>query len=498
VIYIIGIDKISKFRFFCRKKLNQNMKPGLVQTERGFVLPLSVAVGAILMLLGVMMIMRASQGDKTAIAAKSTSRSQAVAEAGLTHFQSFLNQNRILATACSNNTAGSNCAGPPADPLTWNNFCAPTSTSSGAYTNILNDWNDLNGVTANGQYRLVKYAFNPDSAPTDPPLLGEGELILEGRVNQEGNEAFRISTTRLEAKFQTERTIDDIDDFPALWFNRSSNSSTSTDVTFATLPGFLIWDTSCPDQSNASNVQQFKALLNSNVSDYREIPGLSFPDLPSEGQSKPSTGTGVYDLGTVINPSTPLELPRTGDSLSSNQITYIVSNIELSRNGAEIYIKKGDGATPPTVILHLNDSGVLNIRDNGRIRLDAGVRLKIYSHGSSLTLNSTSSTAAILSNTSTQIYGYTPSTIGISGNSTTPLRLFLFAPQSAVVFDGANVRGGVWAQSWQGTNSAVLVRELPSEQFSSTVQVPRMRPLTSWRRCRIPVAPEPLDSCPVQ
>jgi Tfp pilus assembly protein PilX len=497
VIYIIGIDKISKFRFFCEKKLNQNMKPVLVRSDRGFVLPLSVAVGAILMLLGVMMIMRASQGDKTAIATKSNSRSQAVAEAGLTHVQSFLNRNRVLATACSTNTASSNCASPPANSLTWNNFCAPTSTSPGAYTSILSGWNDLNNAAANGQFRLVKYAFNPGSLPSDPPLLGEGVLILEGRVNQEGNEAFRISTTRLEAKFQAERTIDDIDDFPALWFSAATNSAASTDTTFTALPGFLIWDTSCPDQSNVTNVQQFKDRLAPNFSDYREIPGLSFPALPTAGQTQPS-GAGVYNLPIPVTPS--LQLPRLTDALDNYQITYIVPTTVLDNN-KEIYFSKANHPTLQTVILYLGSGTSLDINNGGRIRLDPGINLKIYSHGP-IDLSSTSSNPAIVSTSAiTQLYSYTNSTINVSGSSGEPLRLFVFAPQSSVIFDGANVRGGVWARSWQGSNSAILARDLPGSvfsMFSSEVQVPRMRSLTSWRRCRIPDPLEPPDSCPTQ
>jgi Tfp pilus assembly protein PilX len=473
------------------------MKPVLVRSDKGFVLPLSVAVGAILMLLGVMMIMRASQGDKTAIAAKSNSRSQAVAEAGLTHFQSFLNRNRLLATACSTNTAGANCASPPANLLTWNNFCAPTSTSTGAYTSILSGWNDLNNVAANGQFRLVKYAFNPGSSPGNPRLLGEGELILEGRVNQEGNEAFRISTTRLEAKFQAERTIDDLDDFPALWFNSATDSAASTDTTFTASPGFLIWDASCPDQSNATNAQQFKDRLAPNFSDYREIPGRTFPALPTAGQIQP-TGTGVYNLPVPVTPS--LQLPRSADVLDNNQITYIVPTTVLDNN-KEIHFSKADHPTLQTVILYLGSGNSLDIRNGGRIKLDSDISLKIYSHGP-INLSSTSSNPAIVSASAiTQLYNYTNSTINVSGSSGDPLRLFIFAPQSSVIFNGANVRGGVWARSWQGSNSVILTRDLPGSMFSMfslDIQVPQMRPLTSWRRCRLPDATEPPDSCPVQ
>jgi Tfp pilus assembly protein PilX len=477
----------------------------LVRSDKGFVLPLSVAVGAILMLLGVMMIMRASQGDKTAIAAKSNSRSQAVAEAGLTHFQSFLNRNRILATACSTNTAAPNCTSLPANPLTWNNFCPQTSppnpSTPGAYANILNDWNNLNNAAENGQFRLVKYAFNPSSpggSPTNP--LGEGELILEGRVNQEGNEAFRISTTRLEVKFQAERTITGIDDFPAIWFNAAGSSSASSDVTFTSAPGFLIWDTSCPDQSNTTNTQQFKDRLNSNFSDYREIPGLPFPDLPLNGQTQPPLGTGVYNLPMPISSS--LRLPRPADVLDNNQIAYIVPTAVLGNN-QEIRFRKEDHPALEKVILYLESGASLTVRDGGRIRLDPGISLTIYSHGSSIILASENSDPAIDSTTTTRIYGYptpTPSSIEVSGNPSAPLRLFIFAPQSNVTFDEANVRGGVWARSWKGEGTTQLIRDLANTPASLTdpIQVPRLRPLTSWRRCRIPVAPEPLDSCPVQ
>jgi hypothetical protein len=466
------------------------MKPVLLRSDRGFVLPLTVGVGAILMLLGAMMIIRSSQGDRSAIAAKSTSRSQAVAEAGLTHFQSLLNRNRILATACSTGTAGPNCVSPPAPSLTWNTFC-PTLSTPGAYNNIFNGWNDLDGVPDNGQFRLVKYAFNPGSAPSDPSLLGEGELILEGRVNQDGNEAFRISTTRLEAKFQAERTITNISEFPALWFSASRNSSASSGVTFTPAPDFFIWDASCPDQSDPGKAQQFRDRLNPNLSDYREIPGLSFPELPLDGQTQP-TGTGLYNLPALGSPT--LQLPRSTDVLKANQITYIAPSTVLDNK--EIHFRKADHPALQKVILYFGSGSSLDIRNGGKIRLDPGINLTIYSYDS-INLISTASEPAIDSTTTTRIYGYASSSIEVSGNSGSPIRLFIFAPQSDVTFDDTNIRGGVWAKSWQGENAVNLVRDLPNDVFSSTVQVPRMRPLTSWKRCRIPNTP-PLDSCPDQ
>jgi hypothetical protein len=463
------------------------MRPRWIRSEAGFVLPLVVGVGAVLMLLGTMMIIRASQNDRTAIASKATSRSLAVAEAGLTHFQSLINRNRILATLPSWDTWNSNdiCPGvPDPNPVTYSQ-------------DFPSRWNDLGNSDTNGQFRLVKYTYTPGGNPTIPNLIGNAELIVEGRVNQEGGEDYRISTTRLAATFQVERSIRTSTDLPTLWIRSSQDSSVAPDVMFISSPGFYIWDSSCPNQSAPAQAQQFKSRLDPNFSDYREIPGLKFPELPSEGRSRPSLTTGVYELASINSPATPLEFPTSTQVLNGDKITYIIPKIELT--GGEIRFRKPRvTSTLQEVNLYLDDSNALDISGGGKITVEPGIKLKIYAHGS-ISLISSSSNSTISSSDLTQIYSYTPDSIVISGSSNPPLNLFIFAPQSPVIFtDGANVRGGVWSRSLQGGSSAILERNIPGSPFYSSIQVPRIKPISSWRRCRLPTPLEPADSCPAQ
>jgi Tfp pilus assembly protein PilX len=512
VIYIIGIDKISKLRFFCEKKLNQKMKPVLVRSDKGFVLPLSVAVGAILMLLGVMMIMRASQGDKTAIAAKSTSRSQAVAEAGVTNFQSLMNRYKALSTYtyCSSVNAPINSSDPKcsnqSSATTWStvserNFCGtPPSTQPGEdYANLVKDYSDdfLNDTWQNsngGQFRLVRYIYTPEppGASSVPRRLGGGELLVEGRVDQEnnGSASYRTSTTRLEVAFENwmERLTDaDINSLPALWIRANQVSSASSNVTFSPTSGFSIWDSTPPVNCNHANVQLLRNRLASADDTYKlTSPELSFPTLPSEGAKPlPTPGIGVYVVPPIINP-TPLLVPSQG--VSNNRITFITSSINLAR-GEILNIQQPAPSIANLTTVALYVDGNLNIEEGGKILVENGLQFIIYVHGS-VTLNSNNATKSIDSSSVTKLFSYTNDPIVIRGDS--EIKLFVLAPNASVTFENnARVSGAVWAQSWIGRDSTSLVREFSSNFLSQLpIDIPRMRPISSWRRCTIAAAPD--------
>jgi hypothetical protein len=505
------------------------MKPVLLRSDRGFVLPLTVGVGAILMLLGAMMIIRSSQGDRSAIAAKFNSRSQSVAEGSLTTFQSLMNRYKALSsyTYCSANdpvsTVDPNCSPSSPPTKTWSNvshqdFCG-TQEKDGQlgkyYEDLVKDYsNDFFDnswqIQDGGKFRLVRYIYSatpPPTPPVIPPMqLGSGQLLVESEIEQDTS-ASSVNTpsknpkTRLEIGFENwlER-VTDANILPALWISSNGSSGTitttstspATAFSTSTTPGFSIWDSTPSDNCAHDKAKQLRDRLNSSDDTYRLIPDQSFPGLPSAGNTTPTVGTGVHQL-ISIQPSSgsSFSLPRSTDSLNGDQVTYITPILDL--NNAELRINSRTNLK--TVILHITNAtgDLFNVRNGGKITVDSGVELKIYYHASSpISIESDGSTPAITSDTPVQIYNYTNNPITISGESSNPLQLFIFSPRAQVRFlDQAKITGAVWAQSWVGDDDIIFARQVPTDIFSQvTVNLPRIRPISSWRRCTVVTAPE--------
>jgi hypothetical protein len=483
------------------------MKPVLLRSDRGFVLPLTVGVGAILMLLGAMMIIRSSQGDRSAIAAKSTSRSQAVAEASITNIQSLMNRHKALSTYtyCSKVNAPVNLSDPKCSDVatntTWSsvsdkNFCgtSPSTRPGEDYANLVKDYSDdfLNDTWQNGnggQFRLVRYVYTPDSSgiTSVPRPLGSSELLVEGRVNQEinGSASYRTSTTRLEVTFENwmERlTNAEINVLPTLWIRANQDSGAGSSVTFSPSSGSSIWDSTPPANCDHTKVQQLRSLLTSADDTYKlTSPELSFPTLPAEGRRpSPTPGVGVYTVSPIVSS---LNLLSSGQTVSNNRITFVTPSINLA-NGTTLSIQQPASLIANLTTIALYVDGNLNIEEGGKILVENGIQLIIFVHGS-VTLNSNNTTKAIDSSSVTKLFSYRPDPTVIRGDS--EVKLFVFAPNASVTFENnAKVSGAVWAKSWIGGDSTSLVREFSSDFLSLfPVDIPRMRPVSSWRRCAV-------------
>jgi hypothetical protein len=468
------------------------MQPRWIRSEAGFVLPLVVGVGAVLMLLGTMMIIRASQNDRTAIASKSTSRSLAVAEAGITHFQSFLNQNRLLTQICSVKTTAPPCNNSKSwqtvtYPDIQSSTCPPASGSplpspdpSVLAQNYAQDfpndtWQNVSANPEDGQFRLVEYTYNLDPDPgTAPNPDPTGILIVEGRVNQENNsETYRTSKSRLEARFRVPTEISSAGGVPGLWIsdNNIADASGSTQLQSN------VRDSTCPP-GNTTRVDNLKSRQVNPPYTYQTTPGLPFPPLPSRP-------TPLHNLSAAINISSGSDtLPQSGHT--GSVITYQIP----SQGGRSINLSGGSTLTVGTpgsnqTIALVLDGG-MTLSGGSRIQVIPGSRLVIYANGRiDLSGGSGLNSVDVDFPENAQIYSYTADDVTLSGGS--GMRLFLFAPQSQVTFSSSsNVWGTIWARSWSGSGSALMRQwdNLNVAQLPLTGQ-PRLSPLFSWRRCPV-------------
>jgi hypothetical protein len=456
------------------------------KTDAGFILPVAIGVGLVMILLGIIIINRSMQNRFTAIAQKQTSQSQAAAEAGIAQLQSLFNRYPPLAIHSSTdwNTLS--------DAVLEPNTCTtlPTTTEASdlvkdyADDATNNDWKLTNTNPDDGQFRLVSYAYFPKDTSTTPPKAPRGELTVEGRIN--GTDSLRTSTSRLKVQFEITHP------FSGLWISSNSQANASDSVQLKT----NVLDSTCSATTNTNHITNLKAHMQNNSPplpsyNYRVSPGEPFPPLPLEGINPPSIGSGASFLPPIQTNQT---LPRLGDTDQNGVFTYKVAkgvenSIDLSSNSTlEV------GSSNKTVVLYLE--GGLSISGGSKIKLVSGSKLIIYTHGSVIMYgNSTDplieQDSATAASGNVQLYVYPPDlptpphNVQIDGD--TEIHMVLFAPKSEVTFNSSiAVKGMIWAKAWNGSQDAAIAESKPKLLDLKLIPPPRISPITSWERVSNP------------
>ena len=152
--------------------------------DEGFTLPMVIAIGLVMLLLGTINIVKSSEENISAISQNSSSDALAIAEVGVTKYRELLNQNRILTvynqdqwtnnaasvnylgdgTLVNINVPGQTCNNITTTPTGWNAGASPAAPSN------INKWwrleENIDGVAGNefiGEYRLVSYIYDIDN-----------------------------------------------------------------------------------------------------------------------------------------------------------------------------------------------------------------------------------------------------------------------------------------------------------------------------------------------
>ena len=127
--------------------------------DEGFTLPIVIALGLIMILLGAVNITTANEENLNAISDNQKNKALAIAEVGVARYRQLLDNNRMLTVYDRNdwtgvsNTCDINTSTPDYDPDVANiNYFADTS-----------QWHSVNDGTENiGQYRIVDYIYDID------------------------------------------------------------------------------------------------------------------------------------------------------------------------------------------------------------------------------------------------------------------------------------------------------------------------------------------------
>jgi Tfp pilus assembly protein PilX len=461
-------------------------------SEHGFVLPLVLGVGVLTMLLGMMMIERSSQNRIAAIAQKANAQSVAVAEQGITQFQSLLNRYRSLATACSDASLSTTCGS-----NLWQNLpnavLDPCSTDSTepitkiqSYAN--RDWQNSTSQSADGQFRLISYEYKPDL--TMPEAIGTGTLVVEGRINPD--DAIRTATTQLKVNFNVTRGPHL--GTPGLWIQDNQAAGASGSVQLLT----QVHDSTCSEGAAASSIgmQQIQRQIQAPYV-YQATPGIAFPQLPSEG-SIPAVLPSTPEITTVAPIARPVvALPKPTEpplgAVPGPKSNHLVYRIQAKGSGSSINLTDATdileiGTDSETVVLHLE--GGITVTGGAKIRLAPNAKLIVYAHGP-VNLEGNGTTPAIEqqgtpSATRVQLYVYPPQlssappyNVSLSKNSA-PLYLSLLAPTSKVT-SSAKIQGNIWAKSWEGTDTAVITQDNSSNADLQLLWPPHISPITAWQ-----------------
>jgi Tfp pilus assembly protein PilX len=194
-----------------------NAKP--TSTEDGFAIPIALGFGLIMILLATTSVIRSQNDNISAINKRSTARSLAAAETGISRVQDFLNRNRSASAAQA-------CAAAPATygvcpdvsptiswdvPTTIPNLCSSAYTSADAALVDNNNWQNVSSTDADqGQFRISSYTT-------------AGVLTVEGRANvgTSGEAKSKVQVT-LPITYPTS------DPVASLWVNATTSQITGT------------------------------------------------------------------------------------------------------------------------------------------------------------------------------------------------------------------------------------------------------------------------------
>ncbi len=481
--------------------------------DRGFVLPMVLMIGLVLIVASLGMIVTSQRGQSNAAAQKTTAEGLTIAETGVTRILDLINQNKYIAQipdCVGTRDASGRCpddggTAPSYTPTntnvkSWANYtstnsevqeisvCTKPPSPGAALTPqqqlaekikaeaiVINNqtWRTLDATNPKkGQYRLISYAYDD--------VAKQGTLTVEGRVNTTdvNSAGSQIKVSFPVVPNQVAPTV------PGVWLTSGGTGSNQiqgnvliNDCNVATSSIVVAQPSPPPNPpySVAYTRQTMPAL-----------PPVSCTSSPA-WSSPASATTYITPTNTLNNPSGNITLPRSGDTAVArtlqsgatvNIYEYCVNQINASGNNT-ITITPGQRVT-----FYLQ--GVIN--GNNEMVHECGTNtsckpadFQIFAYGQPVMSGST-----VVSRPQ----------ICLNGNR--KLEAFILAPQYTIGISGGGggaggVKGTVWAYDWSngggcGSNTSNIVVEQTAswgDMYGLGLpqnQPPAIQNLASWQR----------------
>ena len=427
----------------------------------GFVMPLVILIGLTLTIVGFAMMQRASSQKNDATSKEATAKALSVAEAGVTQVMNLINtsENRFIAALpdCTDppGTAGATCSDTGSTP-SWSNLsnldswtiitpgaaCQPPSTTTVDVPAIASnrDWKPL----PQGEYRLVSYAFTPDTANGGAIGLapGTGTIVAEGVVNRgQANEA----KSRIEVTVPITREPNNTS-VSMLWVTQTSLSTGTNIIEGNQEVNSNILVNDCDASVNPADFPGDSTLYEAVHTNVEQ------PTLP------PYPSTCTNDLGAMnLSGNTIVNIPRSTDtSTTTNGVqvySYCVDKIEMGGNSKlnintidssgnryfVVFYLKGDidgGGTP--LINHICNLSVHGASVCSNVYRPTD--FVIYGYGSDINRYGAGWSTASSYKSNYASFSSSPPEIVVSGNSS--IDAFVLAPDYGYGVSGGGSAGG--------------------------------------------------------
>ncbi|MGL5880715.1 MAG: hypothetical protein ACRC2V_23470, partial [Xenococcaceae cyanobacterium] len=161
----------------------------LPSRDRGFAIPIVLALGLIMVVLSIASIYKSSDQNISATTQRGTSKALAAAEAGVAYYMAFLNRNSAIASFSYTNWTDAS-------------FTAAGVNTCDTFANIENWKDDWRSAGTDGSYQLVSYQYLSAGgvvppAGTVPNNDTYGELTVLGAGSFSGNS---FASTRVKVQ----------------------------------------------------------------------------------------------------------------------------------------------------------------------------------------------------------------------------------------------------------------------------------------------------------
>ena len=496
--------------------------------DEGFTLPMVIALGLVMVLLGAINIVKSSEENLNATIQNSSSDALAIAEVGVTKYREFLNQNRILtvynhdqwdSNAVTVNgvdidVAGQTCTDMTTAPTGWTGTATkPNDTAADATDDYDNWWEireNIDGAARDetiGEYRLVSYIYDNDgnittdnngdfnnladvnsNYPTDTSNDNDtddnGESDARGILTVQGKSPDG-SVAQVQVEIPLRINPEEMQNLaPAIWIGSSDSayiSNLNGNLGTLTIPSdsnIVLTDggSGCSDPDDIAG--------NSVISDARGIPLLtSIADKITEAENAGSINEPGSSLPAILGATgnNPYVTPPGGATFDKNVHCRKISNCR--------YYYKFTGTTDIDTVTETDGIAKVTLYVDGNLNIKQNINKARLSKK--------------ISSNHLEIYVEGNRDIIINTNNVDTVNAAIHAPQSTLTVNGSgtvNIVGSVWVKEFINNatvNFGVLntvsgAYETETTKISSRTSVPAYSVYTTTASR----TPRPLTSSP--
>ncbi|MEB3310485.1 MAG: hypothetical protein VKJ02_09645 [Snowella sp.] len=513
--------------------LIQSLNPRKVNRHKGFVLPMAMMVGLVIIVAGTAMVIRA-QGSKSEVVSQADkTKSLAAAETGLTRVQNMMNNVKFIALYPMSSWTSAMTLSADNSSVTINdtdlnnlvNSVAASTACSSSGTDVTNKANNIkaqlatirlaaNGTLTDidpnnpgkGKFRLVDYTYSGTAGSMPGNTAQTGGFVIEGQSGNSGNAG--KSRIAVEVPIKGSSPVVITDTAPGLWIKKGGINTTGAGSNSWEASGTPldpngnefqanVYFSNCDGVLSDSYVAAVQSERINSPATTATKTSLPFPSLPSAPPSSATnvtaattlTGSGLTDIDDVYhytltksNSSIFVTVsPPSGKQIYVyNDLGNITSDTTLPRTGD---VQSSDGKYRYKVgNISGNTDVTINSSSDPDTQSGANQGVSLYVTGD-ITLNGNAGMVHSCSSLSTdadkiacanrfQIYGYKSNgEICLKGNSDT--YGYILAPDTNLGKTGNGLfTGSIIARSWGKDNNCGSNNAIAVRQVGTWADLP--------------------------